>query len=74
MTTERPEGKLWATAQQEWICFQDEAENIGTGWRLVWFREGRKWAYVAYGPQRKRLRLNKWLEIKEASERRILRG
>jgi hypothetical protein len=39
----RPEGETWATAELVNVFLLDEAAPIGSGQRLVWVREGRKW-------------------------------
>jgi len=40
---ERPEGETWETAELIEVHLMDEAAPIGSGRRLVWVREGRKW-------------------------------
>ncbi len=30
--------------------FNDECPAIGAGWRFIWVKEGRKWAYLVYAP------------------------
>lgn len=47
------------------VQFHDEARPIGSGWRLVDVREGRKWVHVKeYATGRyKRFTRKKWAEI-----------
>jgi hypothetical protein len=55
---ERPEGKVWEKGIKMTLFFEDEAPRIGVGWRPVWTRFGRKWAYLA-GPGGYRARISK---------------
>ena len=67
----KPTGKRWINAHKMWCCFHDEAPNVGSGWRSVYYIEGRKWAFVAGRDGRNKLRMSVWLTIKAASERRL---
>src|SRR5262249_43131346 len=44
---QRPDGDSWATAVLRDVWLQDECAPIGSGRRLVWVREGRKWCKLA---------------------------
>jgi len=64
------------------IMLGDEAPRIGSGFRTVYVKEGRKWAYMtchAGDPTtnerkvRKRFSLKRWLEIKADHERYLAR-
>ena len=72
-TATRPEGKRWLKARRAWVYLQDEAPQIGSGWRPVWYVEGRKWAYLAGTIGRRRLKMSVWLTIKEESMKKDTR-
>jgi|TARA_R100000315_G_C5200926_1_gene118141 hypothetical protein len=59
------------------ILLKDEAPRIGSGLRIVYVKEGRKWAYMTSHPGDphkregkvvKKLRLKKWNELKSSHE------
>jgi len=65
------------------IVLGDEAPRIGSGFRIVYVKEGRKWAYmtshsgdptVREGKVRKRFRLKRWKEIEASHERYLKRN
>jgi len=64
------------------IQLGDEAPRIGSGLRIVYVKEGRKWAYMTChsgDPDmnerkiRKRFTLKRWLDIKTAHEKYLAR-
>jgi len=61
-----PTGKRWEKAYHLWVQFHDEAPNIGSGWRLVWVLEGRKWCYLATHHGRQRIKMGIWSDIKKS--------
>jgi hypothetical protein len=48
------------------VYFYDEAPRIGSGWRTVFVKEGRKWAHIYYPPIHGgvRLKASLWDKIK----------
>jgi len=79
---------LWDKIKQERygtrydIQLGDEAPRIGSGLRIVYVKEGRKWAHItshsgdpadSAGRVRKRLPLKRWLDMKARHERRQAR-
>jgi hypothetical protein len=69
---ERPEGKVWEKGIKMTLFFEDEAPRIGAGWRPVWTRFGRKWAYLAGpGDYRARIRKEVFDGIVAGSEKRL---
>jgi len=65
------------------IVLGDEAPRIGSGFRIVYVKEGRKWAYmtshsgdpdVRERKVRKRFRLKRWKEIEASHERYLKRN
>ena len=59
------------------IILKDEAPRIGNGFRIVYVKEGRKWAHmvshtgdpdIRSGKTVKRLSLKKWYEMKRKHE------
>ena len=59
------------------LMLKDEAPRIGSGLRIVYVKEGRKWAFITHhsgDPKntfrkiRIRMRLSKWKDIKEESD------
>jgi hypothetical protein len=67
---DRPLGKRWLKARRLWVHLQDEAPTIGSGYRPIWYIEGRKWAFIAGKTGRKRLKMAEWLTIKNARRNR----
>lgn len=65
-----PTGKRWVNADQMWVFLHDEAPQIGSGWRSIIYKEGRKWAYIASARGIRRLRMSEWLTIKAGSVKR----
>jgi len=60
----------------------DEAPRIGSGLRIVYVKEGRKWAHMtsqsgdpadSAGRVRKRLPLKRWLGMKASHEKKLVR-
>ena len=45
-----------------WIYLQDEAPSIGSGWRFVNVKVGRKWVYLAGSIGRRKISIRKWNE------------
>jgi hypothetical protein len=79
---------LWDKIKQERygtrydIQLGDEAPRIGSGLRIVYVKEGRKWAHMtshsgdpddSAGRVRKRLSLKRWLDMKVRHEKRQAR-
>ena len=65
------------------IILGSEAPRIGSGFRIVYVKEGSKWAHmtshsgdptVREGKVRKRLSLKRWQEIKASHERYLKRN
>lgn len=65
------------------IMLQDEAPNIGSGFRTVYVKEGRKWAHMTChsgDPEktedrvRKKFTLKKWFALKAAHEKYLVRN
>ena len=42
------------------IYFRDEAPMIGSGWRRVTVKKGRKWVYLASKYGKKKLSMKRW--------------
>ena len=65
------------------MYLDDDAPRIGSGFRTVYVKEGRKWAHMTShtgdpndreGIIRKRFRIKKWLMIKESHKRYLKRN
>ena len=56
-----------------WVNLADEVPNIGSGWRLVYYQRGRKWARMkpaSDGPHFwNRMRVQKFDTLVETTER-----
>ena len=53
------DGSLMKT-KEHLIYFQDEAPMIGSGWRRVTVKKGRKWVYLASKYGKKKLSMKRW--------------
>jgi hypothetical protein len=57
-----------------WIYLQDEAPSIGSGWRFVNVKVGRKWVYLAGKTGRRKISIGQWNNIKSTMERYHIRN
>ena len=65
------------------IVLQDEAPSIGSGYRVVYVKEGRKWAHITNHDGdpankeyriRRRITLKKWNKLKASHKRYVARN
>ena len=65
------------------IVLGNEAPRIGSGFRIIYVKEGRKWAHLTSHPHdpdnrerkvTKKLTLNKWNQLKASHERYLKRN
>jgi len=64
LKTAHPEGETWATAELRDVFLFDEAAPIGSGRRLVWVREGRRWCKLcSLDGSKAKIRMADWAII-----------
>jgi hypothetical protein len=65
------------------LMLKDEAPRLGSGLRIVYVKEGHKWAHLTshsgdpsdvFGRTRVRMRLTKWMEVKYSNEQYFKRN
>ena len=59
----RPPAKSWAKSTPHWVCLNDEAPRIGSGWRSVVAKVVRKWVYLASRDDRQKITRSVWNQI-----------